>query len=102
VLAIALFSTVFFRKTGIPALEMIAWNMVTICLLLYLAQGLGIILYYLSKTARSTFTRLFQALLAMAIIMSPGINLIACGGVLVLGIAENWASFRRNSNESKD
>jgi len=83
------------------AVEILSWNVVTVCLLLYLAQGLGIIFYYLSKTARSTLTRLFQALLAVIIIMSPGINLIACGGILVLGIAENWAPLRHSGSENR-
>ncbi|MDR0374581.1 MAG: YybS family protein [Treponema sp.] len=93
-LIFALLGAVFFRKTGIPAMEVVAWNIATVCLFLYTAQGLGIVSYYLSKMARSPITRLFQVLLAVIVIISPAINLFACGGLLVLGIAENWARLR--------
>ncbi|MDR1219081.1 MAG: YybS family protein [Treponema sp.] len=93
-LIFALLGAVVFRKTGIPAMETIAWNVTTICLFLYTAQGLGIVSYYLSKTARSPIARLFQVLLAVIVIILPAINLFACGGMLVLGIIENWAPLR--------
>ncbi|MDR0556781.1 MAG: YybS family protein [Treponema sp.] len=93
-LIFALVGAALFRRAGIPAMEAIAWNATTVCLFLYTAQGLGIVSYYASKTARSPIARLFQVLLAVFIIISPAINLFACGGMLVLGIAENWAPLR--------
>lgn len=97
-LIFALVGVVFFRKTGMSAMEVVAWNITTVCLFLYTAQGLGIVFYYLSKTARSPLMRLLQILSAVIIIISPAVNLFACGGLLVLGIAENWAPLR-NKNE---
>lgn len=94
-LIFAFVGAVFFRKTGVPAMEVVAWNMATVCLFLYTAQGVGIVSYYLSKTARSPIVRLFQVLLVVIVIISPAINLFACGGLLVLGIAENWARLRK-------
>ncbi|MDR0707807.1 MAG: YybS family protein [Treponema sp.] len=96
-LIFALVGAVFFRKTGMFAMEAVAWNVTTVCLFLYTAQGLGIVFYYLSKTARSPFVRLLQVLSAVIIIISPAVNLFACGGLLVLGIAENWAPLRNKT-----
>lgn len=100
-LVFALLGAVFFRRVGIPAIEVITWNIVTVCLFLYTAQGLGIVFYYLSKTARSTMTRLFQIVLIVMIIITPVINLIAWGGMLVVGIAENWVLLRNEPPHSK-
>jgi hypothetical protein len=99
-LIFALLGAVSFRRAGLSAMEVIAWNVVTVCIFLYTVQGLGIVFYYLSKTARSSITRLFQVVLITIIVIMPVINLIVCGGVLVLGIAENWVPLRNETSSS--
>jgi hypothetical protein len=85
---------VFTKFTPIQPLEIIAWNVVTICALCYTAQGLGIVVYFLSMPRRSAWFRMATTFLIVVLIMSPGINVIALGIVLLLGIAENWVTFR--------
>jgi hypothetical protein len=81
-------------RFSLGVLEIIGWNMVTICALLYLAQGSGIALYILTRSAIPPILRLVINVLIIVVIFSPGINVIALGALLLLGIAENWAPFR--------
>jgi hypothetical protein len=85
-------------RFSLGVLEIIGWNMVTICALLYLAQGSGIALYFLTRSAISRaippILRLVIDVLIVVVIFSPGISVIALGVLLLLGIAENWAPFR--------
>ncbi|MHB9291616.1 hypothetical protein Holit_00694 [Hollandina sp. SP2] len=79
---------------GIGPLEIGAWNMVTICAILYLAQGGGIILYVLSRMSVPPIIRVGLNMLLIILICSPKINLLALGALGILGIAEHWVSFR--------
>jgi hypothetical protein len=78
----------------ISMLEILAWNMVTICIILYLAQGLGILLYFASWKLVSPFMRVVFNLLMIVVIFSPGLNVICMGVLILLGIIENWVPFR--------
>ncbi|GHU18165.1 hypothetical protein FACS1894163_09880 [Spirochaetia bacterium] len=74
---------------GIPA-----WNMLIICAMMYLAQGGGIVQYYIARRNFSHFMRLMFNVLIILLIFSPGINALALGVVILLGIVENWAPLR--------
>jgi hypothetical protein len=80
--------------TGIEPLEIVAWNMVTICAILYLAQGGGIVLYVLSQRGLPPLIRVGLNILLIVLICSPKINLLALGALGILGIAEHWLPFR--------
>ena len=71
-----------------------AWNVLIICVILFLAQGGGIVLHYLSRRPVSIFMRLFGILLFVLLIFSPGINVAAIVTLVLLGIAENWLPLR--------
>jgi len=82
-------------------LEIAAWNLLVICAILFLAQGGGIVLHYLSRRPISVPMRLLCSLLFVFLVFSPGINLAAIAALVLLGIAENWIPLRQiaNSNE---
>ncbi|MDR0411643.1 MAG: hypothetical protein LBH75_06690 [Treponema sp.] len=96
VLSFSLLSVIVFAKfIPVQPLEIIAWNAATMCVLLYIAQGLGIVMYFLSIPERSRWSRMAMTFLIVFLIMSPGINIIVFGVILLLGIAENWVTFRK-------
>jgi hypothetical protein len=95
VLSFSLLAVIVFTKfMPTQPLEIVAWNVVTMCALLYTAQGLGIVVYFLSIPKRSVWFRMAMTFLIVVMVMSPGINAIALGIILLLGIAENWVTFR--------
>jgi hypothetical protein len=79
-------------KAEIP--EIIAWNVLVISGVLYLAQGSGIIFYFLSRSSLPPFLRVLLNILMVFLILSPGINMLALGALALLGVAENWVPFR--------
>jgi hypothetical protein len=79
---------------NIGPLELGAWNMLTICALLYLAQGGGILLYVLSRMSLPPLIRVGLNILLIVLVCSPNINLLALGCLGLLGIAEHWLPFR--------
>jgi hypothetical protein len=85
---------VFTRFIPVQPLEIAAWNVVMMCALLYTAQGLGVVTYFLSIPRRSVWFKMAMTFLIVVMVMSPGINAVAIGVVLLLGIAENWVTFR--------
>jgi hypothetical protein len=79
-------------KAAIP--EIIAWNIVVLCAILFLAQGAGIAFYALTRRPLPPFMRLLCTILIVVMLFSPGINMAALGLLLLLGIAENWLPLR--------
>ncbi|MDR2375533.1 MAG: hypothetical protein LBD96_03745 [Treponema sp.] len=77
---------------GLSLPETLAWNCVTFCVLMYLAQGFGIVRFFLSR--RPAGRRLLFSIGIILVIVSPGINTIALGLLILLGIAEHWAPLR--------
>jgi hypothetical protein len=73
-----------------------AWNVLIICVILFLAQGGGIVLHYLVRRPIPVFMRLLGSLLFVLLVFSPGINLAVIAALVILGIAENWLPLRRN------
>jgi hypothetical protein len=102
VLSLALGLILVSRVLGTELLETIAWNVLTLCVTLFLAQGGGIVLFALSRRAMPPALRfLLNLLILLALIFIPGINAFALGGLVLLGIAENWVPFRApKSDES--
>jgi hypothetical protein len=100
ILSFSLLVVLVFTRAKLTIAEIIAWNVVAVCAVLYLAQGLGIVFYFLGRPAHSAFTRLALSFFLVVMLMSPGINMVALGAVLLLGIAENWVPFRAPANGS--
>jgi hypothetical protein len=78
----------------ITLIEVIAWNILVICIILYLVQGGGILAYFLAGRVMPPFIRFGLVFLTVIVFFSPGINAFALGAVTLLGIAENWVPFR--------
>lgn len=94
VLSLSLGLILVSRLLGVVPLETIAWNVLTLCVMLFLAQGGGIVLFALSRRAMPPLMRFFLNLLILALFFSPGINAFVLGALVLLGIAENWVPFR--------
>jgi hypothetical protein len=94
VLSFSLFLILAARLIKIEIPEIIAWNILVLCGVLYLVQGGGIVLHFLSRAALPPFLRLMLNVLLFFVILSPGINAFALGALALLGIAENWVPFR--------
>jgi hypothetical protein len=94
VLSFSLLAVLGFRFLKLPFLETAAWNVLIICGMLFLAQGGGIVLFMLSRRMMPPLMRFLLNILVLFLIFSPGINALALGGLVLLGIAENWVPFR--------
>jgi hypothetical protein len=75
-------------------LEIAGWNVLLICGILYLVQGVGIAAFFLTRRELSVGFRMLIQVGIILVIVSPGINVIALGALILLGIAENWVPFR--------
>lgn len=76
-------------KIEIP--EIIAWNILVICAIIYLVQGIGILMYLLTR--RSPAFRVGVNILLIVVILSP-VGLVVIISLLLIGIAENFRPIR--------
>jgi len=97
VLTGALATVIMTNVIKISFIEIIAWNVLTICAVLFLAQGAGILLFLLLR--RSMAFRLTANILIFILIISP-FNTIVFAALLILGIVEIWVPLRVNRAES--
>ena len=86
-LAAVLLSSVF----RIELLEILSWNVLTVCAILFTAQGAGIVLHLFTRF--TPVTRIIVSVLVMVLILSPA-SVIAIAAVLLLGISETWLPIR--------
>ena len=93
ILSISLGAILIFRNIGINIPEILAWNILAICVIMFLAQGAGIIFYNIKN--RSPAMHLLGNVVVIIIFFTPGINLMAFCAVFLLGIAENWLPLRK-------
>jgi len=75
----------------VEILNILAWNVITICAIIYLAQGIGILIYWMSL--RSTVFRLIINVLIIVVLFSP-LNTFALAALVLMGIIDNWRPFR--------
>jgi hypothetical protein len=94
VLSFSLAAILLSRLWGVPFLETAAWNVLILCVIFFLAQGGGIILYTLSRRSLPPLMRFLFNILVIVMVFSPGLNALALGALVLLGIAENWVPFR--------
>jgi len=93
VFAGALVTALLTSKFSFEAVNILAWNVLVVCTVLFLAQGFGIVLYQMA--IRKPVFRMAVGLLILILFISP-INIIAIIGFLILGIAETWLPLRVN------
>ncbi|MDR2731358.1 MAG: hypothetical protein LBB81_10750 [Treponema sp.] len=83
----------------IQTLELLSWNVLVICAIIFLAQGAGILSFMLSR--RGPAFRLIASVVIFVAVFSPGLNTVILGAVILLGITENWVPFRRLKNDGQ-
>jgi hypothetical protein len=74
--------------------EIVAWNVLAVCALMYFAQGAGIVRHFLTRRPLSPGLRLFVNIAIVFAVLSPGFNGILFGALILLGVAEHWAPLR--------
>jgi hypothetical protein len=94
VLSFSLLGAPLFRLLSFGPGEILAWNALTLSALVFLAQGCGILFWFLAGKVRSPFARILVNVALAAVILSPGINAFALALLALLGVAENWAPLR--------
>jgi len=94
VLSCSLLLVVFTRYIKLELPEIVLWNILILCSILYLAQGLGILQFLFARPKVPPSMKLIFSVLFFVFLFSPGINAFLLGGVVLLGIAENWAPLR--------
>jgi hypothetical protein len=92
VLILCLLLVVAFRIVPLAFIEVAAWNVLVICIVMYLAQGGGIVLFTLAHRPIPPAMRLPCGLLLIVLLFS--FNLLALVLLVLLGIAENWLPLR--------
>jgi hypothetical protein len=95
VFSLSLGGILLFRLGGLSVPETILWNFLTVCVLVYLAQGFGIVRFFLGRWGMSVPMRFLLNLGIILVILSPGINMAALVLLVLLGIAEYWLPLRR-------
>jgi len=94
VLSVSLLLVVLTKMIKLEIPEILLWNILILCGILYLAQGLGILQVLLARPTVPPFIRLLFSVLFFFLFFSPGINLVLLAGIVLLGIAENWVPIR--------
>jgi hypothetical protein len=96
VLIICLPAIMIFRMISLEIAEIAVWNVLIICIMMFLAQGGGIVLFNLVRRPMTGTMRLFTGIFLVFMLFSPGINFLAIGALVLLGIAENWLPLRKS------
>jgi len=94
VLSLALLAILAGTRFTLQWLEIPAWNVLFLTLMLYLAQGFGIVVHTTRRAGFPAAGRLLVNVFFLLLVISPGINAVVLGALALLGIAENWLPLR--------
>lgn len=83
---------------GIGWIGHLMWNSTFIMALIYGLHGIGLLGYLLNRYKVSRSSRRFIAIISIAVLLLPGINLVILIGVPVLGVSELWIRYRKGEN----
>ncbi|MDR0403043.1 MAG: hypothetical protein LBH35_05570 [Treponema sp.] len=92
VLSASLGAVLLGKITDSTLIDAGAWNILSLCAILYLAQGGGIALYFLVRLP--PLYRLLVNLALLVLLFRPGINAVLLGILILAGIIENWVPLR--------
>jgi hypothetical protein len=95
VLSMCLPAILLCRIVSLERIETAVWNVLVICAIMFLAQGGGIVLFNLARRPMPALMRLLCAIAVVFVIFSPGVNVLAIGVLVLLGIAETWINLRK-------
>jgi hypothetical protein len=76
VFSASLFLVVVTGVTRLEFLEIILWNILVLCVILYFTQGLGILQFFLSRFALSPFPKVFFLVVLVVVLFSPFLNVL--------------------------
>ncbi|MDR3338447.1 MAG: hypothetical protein LBT16_14725 [Treponema sp.] len=93
-LSLSLLAVLLGTSLKLSWMEIAAWNILAVCVMFYLAQGAGILMFLFARWTITAGMRLLINFLTVIVIFSPGINLAFLAVLILLGVAENWAPFR--------
>jgi hypothetical protein len=94
VLSSALLLLFLSRRLNLGPLEIALWNVLVLCAMMYLAQGWGILSFFMAQRRAPPFLRMFFVLVLASLSLITGIYAVVLGLIVLLGIAENWVPFR--------
>ena len=92
--SLSLLFVVLTRSLGISFLEIVLWNILVLCTILYLAQGIGILQFFLARPSVRPGMKFFTSVIIVLVLLSPVINGLFLGGLVLLGAVEHWVPFR--------
>ncbi|MCL2229609.1 MAG: YybS family protein [Treponema sp.] len=81
----------------VEIMEILAWNVFVVCIVIFIAQGFAVLSNFLER--RGTGFKIGITVLIIALLLSP-IMLVVFGALLILGVLENWIPFRLKKKES--
>ena len=79
---------------GIGWIGHLMWNSTFIMVIIYGLHGIGLVKYLLDRYKVPGSSRRFIAIISIAVLLLPGINLVILIGVPVLGVSELWIRYR--------
>jgi len=94
IFSITLILLVFTSISGLLIPEILLWNILLICAMLYIAQGMGILQFFMTRPQTPPFLRLGLIIVIIGFILSTVLNTVLIVGLLLLGIVENWLPIR--------
>jgi hypothetical protein len=94
VFSFALLTVILTGILKMQILDIIAWNVLVVCSILFLVQGAGILMFFLAR--KTPGFRLAVNILIIFMIFSP-LGTVAIAALLLLGIAENWYPLRQGA-----
>jgi len=88
----ALATVILSSVMKIEILEIIAWNVFIICVIVFMTQGAGILMHFLAP--QKPALRIGVYILIIVVLFTP-VNIVVLAALLLLGIIENWRPFRK-------
>lgn len=94
VFSASLLLVVLTRIINLVFFEILLWNVLVLCFILYLAQGLGIFTFFLTRSLLSPLVKIALIVIFFVVLFSPALNIVLFIVLFLLGVLENWVPFR--------
>jgi len=94
IFSLALGAVLLGTVAGLEPVEIGGWNVLVLSGILYFIQGVSIAFHYLVKLP--PLLRILINVGVILLLLTPGINMVVLGLLVILGIVENWVPLRAN------
>ncbi|MDR2901030.1 MAG: YybS family protein [Treponema sp.] len=94
VLSFSILAILISLQFKLDIIQIIAWNIFVLCVIMYAAQGLGIVLFFLNKPNIPRGLRILFNLFFILMIFRFSVMIFFIAAVMILGILENWVPLR--------